>query len=46
MSTGILFLIPVSMGETDNDRLFPTLNLRLLEELKYLVVENEKTARR
>lgn len=34
------------MGETDNDRLFPTLNLRLLEELKYLVVENEKTARR
>ncbi|MFT7102670.1 MAG: hypothetical protein ACJAYA_001244, partial [Bacteroidia bacterium] len=31
------------MGETDNDRLFPTLNLRLLEELKYLVVENEKT---
>nr|MBP9153074.1 SAM-dependent methyltransferase [Flavobacteriales bacterium] len=39
-------LIPVSLGETDNDRLFPALNLRLLEELKYLVVENEKTARR
>ncbi|MCF8460397.1 MAG: SAM-dependent methyltransferase [Flavobacteriales bacterium] len=46
MSTGTLFLIPVSLGETDNDRLFPALNLRLLEELKYLVVENEKTARR
>lgn len=46
MSTGTLFLIPVAMGETNNDRLFPALNLRLLEELKYLVVENEKTARR
>lgn len=46
MSTGTLFLIPVSLGETNNDRLFPALNLRLLEELKYLVVENEKTARR
>jgi 16S rRNA (cytidine1402-2'-O)-methyltransferase len=46
VSTGTLFLIPVSLGETNNDRLFPALNLRLLEELKYLVVENEKTARR
>lgn len=46
MSTGTLFLIPVAMGETNNDRLFPPLNLRLLKELKYLVVENEKTARR
>ena len=46
MSTGTLFLIPVSLGETNNERLFPNLNLRLLEELKYLVVENEKTARR
>jgi 16S rRNA (cytidine1402-2'-O)-methyltransferase len=46
MSTGTLFLIPVSLGETNNDRLFPALNLRLLDELKYLVVENEKTARR
>lgn len=46
MSTGTLYLIPVSLGETDNDRLFPALNLRLLEELEYLVVENEKTARR
>lgn len=46
MSTGILYLIPVSMGETNNDRLFPAMNLRLLEELDYLVVENEKTARR
>ncbi|MBL4586470.1 MAG: SAM-dependent methyltransferase [Flavobacteriales bacterium] len=46
MSMGTLFLIPVSLGETDNNRLFPNLNLRLLEELEYLVVENEKTARR
>jgi len=46
MSMGTLFLIPVSLGATDNNRLFPNLNLRLLEELEYLVVENEKTARR
>lgn len=46
MSSGTLYLIPVSLGETNNDRLFPDLNLRLIDELEYLVVENEKTARR
>ncbi|MBI1286404.1 MAG: SAM-dependent methyltransferase [Flavobacteriales bacterium] len=46
MSTGTLYLIPVSLGETNNDKLFPNLNLRLLDELEYLVVENEKSARR
>ncbi len=46
MSTGTLYLIPVSLGETNNDKLFPNLNLRLLDELQYLVVENEKSARR
>lgn len=46
MSTGTLYLIPVSLGETNNDKLFPNLNLRLLDELDYLVVENEKSARR
>ena len=46
MSTGTLFLIPVSLGETNNDKLFPNLNLPLLDELQYLVVENEKSARR
>ncbi|MGB0918433.1 MAG: SAM-dependent methyltransferase [Flavobacteriales bacterium] len=46
MSLGTLYLIPVALGETNNDKLFPTMNLRLLEELDYLVVENEKSARR
>ena len=46
MSTGTLYLIPVSLGETNNDKLFPNLNLKLLEELDYMVVENEKSARR
>lgn len=46
MSTGTLYLIPVALGETNNDKLFPNLNLRLLDELEYLVVENEKSARR
>jgi len=43
---GILYLIPVQLGESDADRLFPPFNLRLLEELNHLVVENERTARR
>ncbi len=46
MSTGTLYLIPVSLGETNNDKLFPDLNLRLIDELDYLVVENERSARR
>jgi len=46
MSLGTLYLIPVSLGETNNDKLFPLLNLRLLDELNHLVVENEKSARR
>ena len=46
MSLGTLYLIPVSLGETNNEKLFPSMNLRLLEELDHLVVENEKTARR
>lgn len=46
MSTGTLFLIPVALGETNNDRLFPALNLELLDTLEHLVVENEKSARR
>lgn len=43
---GTLFLIPVSLGESDADRLFPPFNLRLLEDVRHLVVENERTARR
>ncbi len=46
MGTGTLFLLPVSLGETNNHRLFPKLNLQLLEDLDYLVVENERSARR
>ena len=46
MSLGTLFLIPVSLGETINEKLFPALNLRLINDLEYMVVENERTARR
>lgn len=46
MSIGTLFLIPVSLGETVNEKLFPDLNLRLINKLEYLVVENERSARR
>jgi 16S rRNA (cytidine1402-2'-O)-methyltransferase len=43
---GTLFLIPVDLGQPGADRLFPPFNLRMLEELNHLVVENERTARR
>ena len=46
MTTGTLYLIPVSLGETNNDKLFPNLNLKLINELNHLVVENERSARR
>ncbi|MCF8256670.1 MAG: SAM-dependent methyltransferase [Flavobacteriales bacterium] len=43
---GTLYLIPVDLGQPGADRLFPPFNLRMLEELNHLVVENERTARR
>jgi 16S rRNA (cytidine1402-2'-O)-methyltransferase len=46
MSNGSLFLIPVSLGETINEKLFPDFNLGLINELEHLVVENERSARR
>jgi 16S rRNA (cytidine1402-2'-O)-methyltransferase len=44
--TGTLYLIPVDLGQPGADLLFPPFNLRMLEELDHLVVENERTARR
>ncbi len=44
--TGTLYLIPVDLGQPGADRLFPPFNLRMLEELNHLVVENERAARR
>ena len=46
MSTGTLYLIPVSLGQTNNEKLFPELNLRLINDLAHVVVENERSARR
>lgn len=38
--------MPVDLGQPGTERLFPPFNLRMLEELGHLVVENERTARR
>lgn len=43
---GKLYLIPSEMGEQDSERLFPAFNLRVLDTIKYFVVENARTSRR
>ncbi|MBR5435084.1 MAG: SAM-dependent methyltransferase [Bacteroidales bacterium] len=43
---GKLYLIPSEMGEQDSERLFPAYNLRVLDTIKYFVVENARTSRR
>lgn len=44
MST--LYLIPTSLGETPFDRILPAQNTQIVSNLKYLIVEDVRTARR
>lgn len=46
MATGTLYLLPTWLGEQQPNRLFPPFNLEVMDGLKNLVVENERTARR
>lgn len=41
-----LYLIPVNISEAPLDRVVPTGNLALVREIKYMIVENVRTARR
>lgn len=41
-----LFLIPVTLGETDHCRVLPSYNADIISGLSYFIVENVRTARR
>ena len=43
---GKLYLIPVNISDAPLDRVIPKDNLQIVKELKWLIVENVRTARR
>ena len=43
---GKLYLIPVNLGESLSDKVFPPLNAKIIEGIDDFIVENEKSARR
>lgn len=43
---GKLYLIPVNLGESNPDKVFPPLNKKIIEGINDFIVENEKSARR
>ena len=45
-STGVLYLIPTTLGECEPLDVLPLSVQRVIESLEYFIVENEKTARK
>lgn len=43
---GKLYLIPVGLGESDPNKVFPPLNEKIIDGIEDFIVENEKSARR
>lgn len=43
---GKLYLIPTTIGDTPVNHVIPQLNLSIINQIKYYIVENERTARR
>ncbi|KJS06415.1 MAG: SAM-dependent methyltransferase [Flavobacteriales bacterium BRH_c54] len=43
---GTLYLIPTTLGEADYDKVIPSFNNTILQEIDVFIVENIKTARR
>lgn len=41
-----LYLIPVTLGETEHDRVLPSYNREVVKGIKHFIVENVRTARR
>ena len=41
-----LFLIPVTLGETEHRRVLPAYNREVILQLRHFIVENVRTARR
>ena len=46
MTLGVLYMIPVSLGDDNLDKVLPAEVMQLVQNLEYFVVENEKSARR
>ena len=46
MKTPILYLIPVTMGDTPLDNVLPQYNTEIINRLSYFIVENVRSARR
>ena len=46
MKQAILYLIPVTLGDTEHDRVLPHYNREVILSLKHFIVENIRTARR
>ncbi|WP_026915000.1 SAM-dependent methyltransferase [Christiangramia portivictoriae] len=45
-TTGRLYLIPVGLGNSDAQKVFPGINAEVISNIDDFIVENEKTARR
>jgi 16S rRNA (cytidine1402-2'-O)-methyltransferase len=43
---GKLYLIPVGLGDSNPDKVFPPMNSRIIENINDFIVENEKSARK
>lgn len=41
-----LYLIPTTLGESSHDKVLPSFNAQIVNELKYFIVEDVRTARR
>jgi len=46
MKKGTLYLIPTTLGGNQVENVFPPLNKKIVEQTKYFIVENEKSARK
>ena len=46
MSRPILYLVPVTLGDSPIDQVIPPYNTEIISELKYFIVENIRSARR
>jgi 16S rRNA (cytidine1402-2'-O)-methyltransferase len=44
--TGILYLLPVGLGENNHNKFLPEYNIQITSSLKEFIVENVRTARR
>lgn len=43
---GRLYLVPVTIGDTDADKVIPSYVRTIIDDIRYYIVENERTARR